>query len=51
MDFLVFINARLWQFLSNDVVTWLQAQGFTSVVQNFPNTTNWFFGDIIFVRK
>jgi hypothetical protein len=46
-----FVEAYQGQYLSHDVVAWLQGQGFMPIAQDFTNTDEWFFGDIIFVRR
>ncbi len=34
-----------------EVISWLESQGFVEFGRNFENTSDWFFGNIVFVRK
>jgi len=45
-----FIQAYANQYILDDVVTWLTAQGFTLVAQDFKNTTDWFYGNQVWIK-
>lgn len=46
-----FVQAYKDQAQYSDVTTWLESQGFTLIGTDFTNTTSWFFGTALFVRK
>jgi FkbM family methyltransferase len=45
-----FIEAYEGQPLYTEVLSWLEKEGFTAIARDFENTTNWFFGNILFTR-
>jgi len=46
-----FVQAYEGQATVDEVIAWLQEQGFVAIARNYATTTDWFFGDIIFVSK
>ncbi len=46
-----FIDGYEGQPSCQDVITWIESQGFTEVARTFKNQTDWFFGELLFVRK
>lgn len=46
-----FIESYAGQPLYPDVTQWLTAQGFEEIGRDFTNTTNWFFGNSLWLRK
>lgn len=46
-----FIEAYEGQPTYPVVKQWLEEQGFTEVARDFENTTDWFFGNIVMIKK
>lgn len=45
-----FIHGYEGQPLAHEVITWIEQQGFTECARTFANQTDWFFGEILFVK-
>ena len=46
-----FIESYANQPLMEDVVTWMHAHGFEEKGRDFSNSTDWFFGNMLFIKK
>lgn len=46
-----FIQAYHGQPLAHELISWIEAQGFELIAQDYENETDWFFGNVIFVRN
>ena len=46
-----FIQGYEGQPLAQEVITWIEDHGFTELARTFANQTDWFFGEVLFVRK
>lgn len=45
-----FIQAYHGQPLADELIGWIEAQGFVQLAQDYTNQTDWFFGNVVFVR-
>lgn len=46
-----FIEAYKGQAQYRDIQTWLTSQGFTEIGRDFTNTSDWFFGNVVFIKQ
>ncbi len=46
-----FTEAYEGQVHAEQVIAWLQTNGFTPIAQDFQNPPKWFFGNVLFVRN
>ena len=46
-----FVHAYEGQPLYHEVIAWMQEHNFVPVAKDFANTTDWFFGNMLFIKK
>lgn len=46
-----FIQGYEGQPLAHEVIAWIEQQGFIEIARTFANETDWFFGEVLFVKE